>query len=244
VSAVVLSLTLPGCRDSTRVPLSSSPIAPILLFNGTGTSPNDVTAIETILSQSHFAYSTADSSQLNDISPSRLGQYRLLIVPGGNFIEMGDSLGPRNTAKIHDAVQGGLSYLGICAGGFLAGRFAGNSFNLASGAKFKFYAAEEQGIRKTVVAIRGAGSPTLDHYWEDGPEFSGWGSVVGRYPDGTPAIVEGTSGNGWVILSGVHPEAPESWRRGMTFTTPVSADHRYAATLIDAALNRTSLPHD
>ena len=32
--------------------------------------------------------------------------------------------------------------------------------------------------------------------------------MVGKYPDGTPAIVEGTFGNGWVILSGVHPEAP------------------------------------
>jgi hypothetical protein len=28
----------------------------------------------------------------------------------------------------------------------------------------------------------------------------------------------------------------------MTFRTPVSADHAYAATLIDAALNRKSLP--
>src|SRR2546430_8702508 len=33
-------------------------------------------------------------------------------------------------------------------------------------------------------------------------QFTGWGAVVGRYPDGTPAIVEGKSGDGWVILSG------------------------------------------
>jgi len=67
--------------------------------------------------------------------------------------------------------------------------------------------------------------------------------VVAKYPDGTPAIVEGMSGNGWVILSGVHPEAPANWRHGMTFTTPVDVDNAYAATLIDAALNRTWLPH-
>jgi hypothetical protein len=29
----------------------------------------------------------------------------------------------------------------------------------------------------------------------------------------------------------------------MTFTTPASVDRAYAATLIDAALNRTWLPH-
>jgi glutamine amidotransferase-like uncharacterized protein len=79
---------------------------------------------------------------------------------------------------------------------------------------------------------------------EDGPQFTGWGAVVGKYPDGTPAIVEGTCGKGWVILTGVHPEAPANWRRGMTFTTPASVDHAYAATLIDAALHGTCLPHD
>jgi hypothetical protein len=73
--------------------------------------------------------------------------------------------------------------------------------------------------------------------------LTGWGDVVGKYPDGTPAIVEGNSGKGWVILTGVHPEAPASWRRGMIFTTPVNVDHAYAATLINAALRGTRLPH-
>jgi hypothetical protein len=89
----------------------------------------------------------------------------------------------------------------------------------------------------------GPGTPTLDQYWEDGPELSGWGAVVARYPDGTPAVVEGMSAKGWVILSGVHPEAPAGWRGGMTFTTPASVDRACAATLIQAALHRTWLPH-
>jgi hypothetical protein len=64
---------------------------------------------------------------------------------------------------------------------------------------------------------------------------------VATYPDGTPAVVEGASGGGWVVLSGVHPEAPESWRRDMSFGTPASVDNAYAATLVRAALDRTSL---
>lgn len=240
----LVSAALGACRDSSRVPLSSSKAAPILLFNGTGTSANDVAALEAILSRHHFAYSTSDSSRLNDMSGSRLGEYRLLIIPGGNFVTIGRNLGPRAAAKVHDAVEGGMSYLGICAGAFLAGNLAEGGFNLTSGVPFRFYAAEERGIRKAPVAISGVGTPTLDQYWEDGPQFTGWGAAVGRYPDGTPAIVEGTSGKGWVILSGVHPEAPESWRRGMTFTTPASADEAYAVMLIGAALNRTWLPHD
>ncbi len=100
-----------------------------------------------------------------------------------------------------------------------------------------------QGIHKAAVPITGAGTPVIEHYWEDGPQFTGWGEVVGKYPDGTPAIVEGSSGKGWVILCGVHPEAPENWRRGMMFTTPASVANAFAATLIDAALQGTSLPH-
>ena len=222
--------------------LTSSSVPPILLFDGTGTSANDVAAVETILSNNHLSYSTADSSELNEMSESQLTAYRLLIVPGGNFITIGNNLRSGTTANIHNAVQNGLNYLGICAGGFLAGSSIYNSLDLTSGVRFSFYADEDRGIRKTAVAIAGAGA-TLDQYWEDGPQFAGWGAVVGKYPNGTPAIVEGTSGKGWVILSGVHPEAPASWRHGMTFTTPVSVDNAYAGTLIHAALNRTRLPH-
>ena len=46
-----------------------------------------------------------------------------------------------------------------------------------------------------------------------------------------------------MILTGVHPEAPASWRHGMDFRTPINVDNAYAATLIRAALNRESLPH-
>jgi glutamine amidotransferase-like uncharacterized protein len=136
-----------------------------------------------------------------------------------------------------------LNYFGICAGGLLAGDSNHNGLNLTSGVRFDFYAAVKRGIHKAAVPISGAGTPTLDQYWEDGPQFTGWGEVVGTYPDGTPAVVEGKSGDGWVILSGVHPEAPESWRRGMRFRTPVSDDNEYAATLVRAALDGTRLPH-
>jgi glutamine amidotransferase-like uncharacterized protein len=219
--------------------------APILLFTGNGTSAGDVVAVERILEDNHLEYSTATSRQLNGMSASRLGAYRLMVVPGGNFIDMAGSLARSTTANIHDAVQGGLNYLGICAGAFLAGDGRGyyNSVNLTSGVRFGFYSAETRGIRKAAVAIAGVNAPPVEHYWEDGPELTGWGAVVGTYPEGAPAIVEGTSGKGWVILTGVHPEAPETWRLGMRFTTPASVANAYAGTLIQAALDGVSLPH-
>lgn len=234
-SLLLAVIVFTACRNSAGT-------APILLFNGTGTSPNDVAAVETIMESNHLNYSTANSEQLNAMSEPQIRAYQMLIIPGGNFIDMGKSLTSATTTNIHNAVQNGLNYFGICAGGFLAGKSAYyNSLNLASGATFGFY--QNQGARKAAVEINCAGGPTLDQYWEDGPQFTGWGAVVGKYPDGTPAIVEGTSGNGWVILIGIHPEAPENWRRGITFNTPASTDNAYAGMLIEAALNRTSLSH-
>ncbi len=230
---------LPAC---TPRPSSSTPPG-VLLFAGSGTSTNDVAAIETILDQNHLGYATATSAQLNEMTEEQLRTYRLLIVPGGNFEQLGNSLTPSTTANIRTAVDSGLNYLGICAGAFFAGASPYNGLNLTSGVRFGFYALEAQGVRKAAVDIAIAGSPPLAHYWEDGPELTGWGTVVARYPDGTPAIVEGNFGTGWVILTGVHPEAPESWRRGMNFTTPASVDIAYAATVIRAALDGTRLEH-
>lgn len=214
-----------------------------LLFAGTGTSPGDVAAIEQILKHNHIGYSSVSSAQLNEMSESQISRYRLLIVPGGNFIEIGNGLTPIATTNIRNSVQNGLSYLGICAGAFFAGNSGYNGLNLTSGVRFSFYAAESRGIRKAAVAITRIDGPTLDQYWEDGPQFRGWGVVVGKYPDGTPAIVEGTFGRGSVILAGVHAEAPERWRNEITFRTPASVDNAYAGTLIYAALHRISLPH-
>jgi|SRR5271168_2824132 len=247
-SLVLVSSVLNACKshgDRGSTSQTSGHIAPILLLNGTGTSPNDVAAVETILNSNQLGYATVSSSQLNEMGESQLGRYRLLIIPGGNFAEIGKSLTSNTTANIRNAVHNGLNYLGICAGGFLAGNFGSshNSLNLTSGVKFSFYSAEGLGIRKAAVAISSAAAPTLDQYWEDGPQFTGWGDIVGKYPDGTPAIVEGTFGSGWVILSGVHAEAPGSWRLGMTFSTPASEDNAYAAALVRAGLNRVSLPH-
>src|SRR5713226_3472049 len=81
---------------------------PILLFNGAGTSPNDVKAIESILKSSKLSYSTVDSQQLNGASESQLLSSQLLIIPGGNFIDMGRGLSLETFAKVRSAVDRGL----------------------------------------------------------------------------------------------------------------------------------------
>jgi glutamine amidotransferase-like uncharacterized protein len=217
---------------------------PVILFNGTGTSSTDVSAVETILNDLGLAYATANSAQLNAMTQAQLNSYKLLIVPGGNSITIGENLRATTTANIHNAViKGGLHYLGICAGGFFGGYSIYNGLNLTSGRWFNFYEAYYHGIYKESLNISFPSGGKLDVYWQDGPQFTGWGSIVARFPDGTPAVVEGKSGAGWVILAGVHAEAPATWRYGMTFTSSVASNTAYAKTLVSAALHGTYLPH-
>jgi glutamine amidotransferase-like uncharacterized protein len=215
----------------------------ILLFNGRGTSANDVAAVESVLRDAHLGYTTANSEQLGGMTASQLRAYRLLIVPGGNFVEIGTGLTATTVTNVRNALHAGVNYLGICAGAFFAGNSPYNGLNLTSGVRFRFYAAEARGIRKAAVEIAIAGSPSIEQYWEDGPQLTGWGDAVAKYADGTAAVAQGKFGDGWVVLLGTHPEAPDSWRRSSNFRTDGAAARAYSATLITAALNATPLPH-
>ena len=258
IASLVASITFSGCgsgsvQSAAVPPVTIPPTAvlppaipapePVLLFNGTGTT-SDVAAVEAVLGTLGVGYVTADSTQLNAMTEPQLGGYKLMIVPGGNSITIGQSLTADTTSMIRGAVeQYGVHYLGLCAGAFFGGYSIYNGVDLTGGVSFDFYADEYKGIHLEPVEISLPNSGPLDVYWQDGPQLSGWGAVVAKFPDGTPAIIEGQSGKGFVILTGVHPEAPESWRGRLIFTTPVSADLAYAGTVIQAALNGTSLPH-
>jgi hypothetical protein len=253
--AIVVPITFVGCGSSafsnpaaskapTASMLAQTPsVPPILLFNGTGTLSADVSAWETILKNLKLSYATANSSEMNSMTETKLKTYKLLIVPGGNSATIGKYLTGTATANIHNAVQTGLHYLGICAGGFFGGYSIYNGLNLTSGVWFNVYHNGGKGIGLTAVEITDPNNTKRDQLWKDGPEFTGWGYIVGKYPDSTPAVVEGKSGSGWVILCGFHPEAPASWRNKLKFKTSVAVDNAYAGTLVTNALNGTSLPH-
>jgi biotin protein ligase-like protein len=259
IASLVASITLSGCgsgsvQSAAVPPVPIPPTAmlppaitaaePVLLFNGTGTTSSDVAAVEAVLGTLGVGYVTADSTQLNAMTEPQLGGYKLMIVPGGNSITIGQSLTADTASMIRGAVeQYGVHYLGLCAGAFFGGYSIYNGVDLTGGVSFDFYADEFKGIHLEPVEISLPNSGPLDVYWQDGPQLSGWGAVVAKFPDGTPAIVEGQSGKGFVVFTGVHPEAPESWRGPLFFTTPVSADLAYAGTVIQAALNGTPLPH-
>src|SRR6185436_329321 len=91
-----------ACGAPTPPPSTTAP--GILLFAGRGTSPNDVAALEGILRARSLSHRTASSDRLDAMSETELQTYRLLIVPGGNFEQIGGGLGSSTTTRVRDAI--------------------------------------------------------------------------------------------------------------------------------------------
>ena len=79
INGVAQLLFLISLATTACSPRAPGNVPQILLFNGTGTSPNDVEAVETILRDRHLDYATVNSRQLNHMSESQLSAYRLII---------------------------------------------------------------------------------------------------------------------------------------------------------------------
>jgi glutamine amidotransferase-like uncharacterized protein len=202
-------------------------------------------------------YDTVNSACLDAMSVTNLVAYKLLIIPGGDSITIGDNIKPATTAHIKDAVRNyGLHYLGVCAGAFLAsspGSTPYNDIDLLDGIWFDLFTDSSCGNNSKLLVsetLSLADGSTINVYWEDGPYLTTqggtWGTIVAKYPNSQPAIIQGLAGEGWTLLQGVHPEAPRSWPCGKGCTcnfgnTTQAEDFAYSATLISAALNGTVL---
>jgi glutamine amidotransferase-like uncharacterized protein len=226
----------------TSVFAANAGASQVLLYNGAGSTTGDVSALTSLLKSLGYSYTLANETQMNVMTRSQFDQYKLILWPGGNSITMGDALTTETTTNIHDAVVlDGVSYLGFCAGAFMAETSTiYNTFKLAT-TYFNFY---NEGAIEMVKISFPSGTSDEVVYW-DGPQLSGWGEVVGKYPNGDPAIVQDAVGSnhGFVVLSGVHPEALLDWDVPGYTTSQEAQNNSYAKSLISTTLNKASLSY-
>jgi glutamine amidotransferase PdxT len=220
----------------------------VLLLAIKGATSDDIADTAKAITNAGYTYTTLYSEDLNSTtiwSVSDIAQYKLIVNPGGDSITMGQNLTAAATAKIHDAVVNyGVSYLGICAGAYMAEKAGSyNVYDLA-GTWFAPYAASVHTVYQ--IKFSHSKAPMNLVYW-DGPELSGFGNIIGTYPNGDTAITEFNSGKGFVLLSAVHPEsedANDNWGGLSTYTTQdKTQDWAYAVRLVKAAYTRVPLPH-
>lgn len=258
-SAGVSTISGTGTSPSTDTG-SQSPATPVsqrtwttdvMLFAGSGTWGTEVNNLENIMNAHGVKYQVVTSAQLDAMSVDQMAQFGLMIFPGGSGGTEADSLSSQTHTNLREAVQArGVSYLGFCAGSFIAeapapaaGQDVSYGLGVVAGPELDYYYLENQGTDIAMTPLTFADGSTQDILWYGGPVTpSTAGGVIAKYPDGNPAITELWSGKGFVILSGVHPTADQATLAavGMSSTDGTHQDTAY--NLINAALHQQPMP--
>ena len=153
----------------------------------------------------------------NTLTKKALEKIDCLAFPGG----LGDSDNFDHLLKdkkkiVQDYVANGGKYLGICMGGYLAGKHYFNILKNVDAVQYiKRKRAELRYEQETVTPIRWRGK-TYKMFFYDGCALVGDQSgfkTIARYNNGDPmAIIQSNIG-----IIGCHPESPKYWYESMPF---------------------------
>jgi glutamine amidotransferase-like uncharacterized protein len=217
-----------------------------MIYNGAGAWTDEVGALESVMKSHGVSYTEVTSAQVNALTADQLAQFTLMVWPGGSGSQMLNSINDAARTRLMNAVrQQGVSYLGFCAGAFLAvspapsGTNAPAYFSMIQLPILDYYYLENQGTGDALTLESFADGRQREILWAGGPVTpSISGGVIAKYPTGDPAMTETKAGNGFVIVSGVHPAAPlvDIRQFGATYD-----DYDIAWELIQAGLTATPL---
>lgn len=165
-----------------------------------------------------------------NLTAETLADVRVWIQPGGDAIRVARALSSEQKRLLRSFVASGGGYIGLCAGAFFADEKVDDALtidglNLLPGVTHDKSPLDKEAM---ILPIRWEGA-TRHIYFQDGPTFElrakANTEVLGRYEDdNAPAILRFRFGLGKVVLSGVHPEAPEAWIRAAGLRDPDGPD--------------------
>lgn len=238
------ALLVAGCGESNADKHSGArPLA--LVYNGPQGCPGCAPTVADLLRQAPQPFEVKYVGPGTEIplTAAALADAQLYVQPGGGADLDGTWRTLRGSAElIRDWVRNGGSYLGLCFGGYLAGRDPG--FDLLPGDANGYVGSPGATVpddRDTVVAVDWQGKPR-HMYFQDGPAFlldnSSDATVLATYPNGMAAVVVAPYGKGRVGVSGPHPEADESWYADKGLTNPDGVHFDLAYQLIEATTAR------
>jgi glutamine amidotransferase-like uncharacterized protein len=151
-------------------------------------------------------------------------------------------------ANLRAAVQQlGVSYVGFCAGAFVAvapapppGGDVSYGFGVVDGPILDLYAGPgtDAVYEQTLESYPDGSSENI--LWYGGPVTPDTG-VVARYPTGDPAISQMWSGAGLVIVGGVHPDLSQASLDALGVSPDIPAQD-IAWRILHAALTQQLLP--
>ncbi len=222
----------------------------VLLFSGVGVSTSDWQTTEKIIKDMGLSYSVVNSAGLDAMSLGDMEKYRMILVPGGYARTITSGLKGATRVRVRQAVRdGGVAYLGICAGAFVAVEAGAETDNVTSygfpvveGAHLPMWYPEgNTSAVADVVPVTFANGTSRHLVWYGGPSTPEWaGGVVARYANGKAAVSQTWFHKGFVTVSGPHPEAPQGWRN-TAGNDPDGLDYEIMKQLVTSTLTRTRM---
>lgn len=152
------------------------------------------------------------------LDPRVLETAEVVIVGGGDDMDvLREGIGDRRLQGLADWVAQGGRYMGVCAGGYLAGRTLDDAGEVPGPDLIQGDSVTATPLAARVETVTWRGRK-LRMYTQEAPGFEldddFAGEVVARYADGTPAALLVPYGEGLVAVSGPHPEATADWLEG------------------------------
>lgn len=206
----------------------------VFLYDGPGISQESLIQTERSMQKALPTYQIKHITPLQVVSDSWEEEAALFILPGGADLPYVASLEGDGNRKIRDYVEGGGSFLGICAGSYYAGNFVdfalGTDMEVQGERKLSFFPGIVRGpILAPYDYLSNSGAVAAKLQWADskglqaGEEvavfYNGGGyfvdaskhsqiTTLAYYDEGysLPAIIECSVGMGKAILSGPHFE--------------------------------------
>jgi glutamine amidotransferase-like uncharacterized protein len=215
-----------------------------LVYRGPGGCPGCSEAVAELLYSSAWRFEVhyvGPHEQLK-LSAATLQAATLYAQPGGSG-ELAQAYRhlKSHAPEIRSYVASGGRYLGICMGGYLAGRTPG--FELLPGDTDQFIASSGASVRSeadTIVKVQWRGQMRW-MYFQDGPYFrldrGATGVIVlARYPNGKMAALVAPYGKGKVAVAGPHPEATAAWYEAARLVNPEGIHADLGHDLIDTLM--------
>jgi glutamine amidotransferase-like uncharacterized protein len=204
----------------------------VMIFTGSGTWSSEISDAEALLTTNGASYQEVNSAQLDAMTPTDLANFGTIFIPGGTGSTEAESVTAAAHANLRTAVQSlGVSYVGFCAGAFVAvapapaaGGDVSYGFGVVNGALLNEYAGPGTNADYEQVSLSFASGTSEDVLWYGGPITPNTG-VIAKYPTGDPAISEMWSGNGLVIIAGVHPDVSQSTLESLGVSPTTSAQN-------------------
>ncbi len=181
----------------------------------------------------------------SEINPKIFKDAVLWIQPAGNAITAAEAIGLEKLKMIRDFVGAGGGYLGYCAGAFLAdttvdddGKVTG--IGLLPFATADYIVNDSDNIDMVWMSW---GNRRRHIFFNGGTTFEIQNAkipvkLLATYEDKKPAAIQVRYGNGRVVLSGPHPEAPQVWRDRNDLKDEDGSDLDLASELAKRALGK------